>query len=274
MDWGTFAGGAAVALVAGTGVTLAVVTSPAYATPRSPPPTDPPEAGLSSRATLEAFATVRDRRGHREYRALPPPSDDVSKVVKLLGMGSPTPLPAGTNTDTGEGLGRILVNVQQVLRAANRNEDPRCVWHLWQHETGSGRACWWNNWGNVKGRHWCFADEAMVRQGRAYSTSRYASGFWLAQGRQESHVEAYLAFPDVVTWARFERAFLGAKYPDAIRGYERGGLEGLKQSARALARGGYSGATEITRVLRAERYWARGQELMGAQLWNAMGARS
>lgn len=167
---------------------------------------------------------------------------------------------------------RYVEAVRAALREAGHSDvDARIIAQRWATETAWDRACQQNNYGNVKGQGTLFCEswEVLVRDQQVWCTNTAAIGVHALVDRVSS-ADYYPSFASPAAYARWYVAFLLARYGDAIPAARRGGLEGGRAFAAALARGGYSPGSVESHVETFEGYWTASIRYCGERVWSSL----
>lgn len=196
-----------------------------------------------------------------------------ARQVPLLPPTNTPLVPDGFNRLTGPGRRKWILAVREVLRAAGFGDvDARIIAQRWAVETAWDRACQQRNRGNVKAQGYGVYVES-------WATLVSAQRVWLnnipeAVGihgltDRVSSADYYPSFAADAEYARFFMRTIG-RFGDALAQARRGGLEGARGFAAALARGGYSPGSVAEHVSEMEGYWRNGERLMGAATWESL----
>lgn len=241
----------------------------------------------NGRYTLEALTRLnKDANEIRYLSAEGIPNNQVNNgkrpiIVRSIPAGARrVPLLPPTNTKlVPQGFNRLSAEraryveaVRAALREAGHSDvDARIIAQRWAIETAWDRACQQNNFGNVKGQGTLFCESwaVLVNEQKLWTTNSVAIGVHALVDRASS-ADYYPSFASPAAYARWYVAFLLNRYGDAIPAARRGGLEGAKAFAAALARGGYSPGSVESHVETMEGYWNASIRYCGAAVWSGL----
>lgn len=217
------------------------------------------------RALLQRFARrdgVIDRPAeYRLAKTQPAGTRQVPIVMRLrTPTGNPQPLPPERYPSNRKPwLEQSLRNLRAAMVDAGRgSEDVRCAFCLTVIETGWGKIGWNWNMGNVKGSSAYYGNAETIASGVMWTKTPESNGVYVLVDRVRS-LDCYHSFPNWSAYCRYQ-ARLFTEYPNfrgVIGAWSAGGLQGLFEGERILARGGYSGSGTVARLADARAFWAR-----------------
>jgi hypothetical protein len=191
----------------------------------------------------------------REWQSINRKSAD-AHLVPILPINS-TPLVPNASENNGASQAAALKRFAAAWKAVDGSIDPRCAYCLFIKESGwSGQGSHHFNSFNMKCASVIYGTPELIRDRKIWSGVREAVGIYVVTDRVNSF-DAYTAFASHDTYAKYAHRVLSRSYPATIRGWRTGGIDGLIEAEKALARGDWSGAPESARESGARGYWAR-----------------
>lgn len=239
------------------------------------------EGGRYTEAALAKL--VRDRYEIRflDTRGVPPHvngttlrASAIPASARRLPLVAPTstPLVVGGFNRLTRDRRRWFAAVRAVLAGSGMADcDERIIGYRWAVETGWDRSCQQRNRGNVKAQGYgvyCESWQTLLTEQKIWlDRIPEATGVYGIVDRVSS-ADFYPAFSSDADYAAFFKRALG-RFGDALDGARAGGLDGARRFERALARGGYSPASESSAVAEVSGYWNACARLVGASAWES-----
>lgn len=207
--------------------------------------------------SVERFASLPVGK---EWQSINRKSAD-ARIVPIVPINS-TPLVPHASENDGASQAAALKRFAAAWKGVDSAIDPRCGYCLFVKESGwSGNGSHHFNSFNMKCASVIYGTPELIRERKIWSGVREAVGIYLVVDRVNSF-DAYTAFASHESYAKYAHRVLSRSYSRTIEGWRAGGLEGLVEAEKALARGDWSGATESARETGARAYWARMSRLV------------
>ena len=184
-----------------------------------------------------------------------------------------TPLvPQGFNRLTGNGRKTWVLAVRDTLRASGHGDiDARIIAQRWAVETFWDLSCQGHNHGNIKAQGFGVYVESwdtLVREQQVWLNNiPEAVGVHGIVDRVNS-ADFYPQFASASDYMRFFMRTVG-RMGDAVAQARRGGIDGARGFAAALARAGYSPGSVEAHVGEMVGYWNNSARMVGAQ-WESL----